>query len=51
MPVMAFACAKMAGSAAGGGWENCHSVGEHMHTAAIPLKELKRNGKFLPSAR
>jgi hypothetical protein len=50
MPVMAFACARMAGSAAGGGWENCYLVGEHMHTAAVPVKELYKSVKFLPSA-
>jgi hypothetical protein len=50
MSVMAFACGRMSGSAASGGWENCYLGGEHMHAATTPLKELYKNSKFLPSA-
>jgi hypothetical protein len=49
MTVMAFACGTMAGNASSGGWENCHLGGEHMHAATLPLKELYKNCKFLPS--
>jgi hypothetical protein len=50
MTVVAFACGRMADSATSGGWENCHLGGGLIHAATLPLKELYKNGKFLPSA-